>query len=709
MEVRAQNLELDLGAAVRLERLQGAAHLNGHFARVLRFVPDKGRVEVALLQTGDVKSVQALNLTRLPVLEEVAVWRDHIARADMAPAETLPAIYRLRVMPVDVEVLQKTRAGKAVNEMVKRHAEHEDVSAQGKQLVKKWRDMYQREKAKSEVSAQGSDASGATAKVAKTVSRKDEDDTRGAATSSGSHTLESQASTSLPSRSQTSKDARDLFSWSARNAPVPKSNTVADVEPILCLDDSARFLKVMHAAGSERARLAALAALDRTDSELLTGFLGAGGLSVLDTWIRAYADCRSAGLAVLAKLPVTSRDIREVRITGAMMTVIRSDANPENRQQAQVLLDKWRADNIFPNGNQEATTSRSVTSNTSRSPGVLAAAATVDGARQAQENVASAPEVKRQRLAATPSPERQSEPASGPPVQSAATRKPDVSEQPQKPIRQEPAQHQQQQRRPSQMVQKPLPRVSERLAATLPPELASLDPRIAAAIHDNPQIMDFLSKHKSVYQNLNAENVKFLVRNLENSRVQVDDADEEETEATSRTVTVSNLSPEATEQDVYDLLDGCTLSPESVTLPRESRRQRSCGVAYVVLPSREAAWRTVRDLQNHSIRGRAVQVELADSIYCSPARRRGEDGLAQPGCDGQRRVVWMQDENLWEVALFDKSESVVDFRTRLSSANESPVTQLGQLHADHGKFQDAAKREHAEERKLVRQALASQS
>ena len=47
-------------------------------------------------------------------------------------------------------------------------------------------------------------------------------------------------------------------------------------------------------------------------------------------------------------------------------------------------------------------------------------------------------------------------------------------------------------------------------------------------------------------------------------------------------VTVSNLDPDISEADIVHLLSDVGLTATRVNLPRESRRKRPCGTAFVV-------------------------------------------------------------------------------------------------------------------------------
>jgi len=70
-----------------------------------------------------------------------------------------------------------------------------------------------------------------------------------------------------------------------------------------------------------------------------------------------------------------------------------------------------------------------------------------------------------------------------------------------------------------------------------------------------------------------------------------------------------------------------------------------------------------------------------------------------------RRILWKDDEQLWEVALFDKMESVLSFSEHIANSTDDVAMQPAAPGAC-ARFQAAVRNEHAEEKKLVREALA---
>merc|ERR1712151_132727 len=74
-----------------------------------------------------------------------------------------------------------------------------------------------------------------------------------------------------------------------------------------------------------------------------------------------------------------------------------------------------------------------------------------------------------------------------------------------------------------------------------------------------------------------------------------------------------------------------------------------------------------------------------------------------------RRIAWRQDDELWEVALFDRNESVTEFVSRLQMCSPSLRPPGGGAVAgseEHSaRFQAWARSEREAERMIVREAL----
>jgi len=678
------NGRLAVGTGIRLKGLTSAAHLNGQVATVLRHIPEKNRYEVELCKDADIKSVALTNIEPLGLLDEVTLWRDELVRPDLRPSEARPILARLQVLDVTMEVLQKTKIGKVVNEVGKRHADHDGVAGTGRQLVKNWREMYQRMQALAAATPPAPSPGAPAPLPTKDVPSAPPVPERKRVV--GAIDLREQSKFTAPSRTG------QLASGEQHTPPVEPSARaqpiMPEIDPMSRAGDADRIVGLMRTASNDHVRIAILMALDRTPLSHLPAFVSAGGLALLERWIRTRDECRFACLTMLQKIPLNSQDLRDARIPSAVSDVARLDTKSDCRKKATAILETWRA------------------------TGVLATAKTSAQAGEAEApvgDVVQPPDSKRARLVETTLP-----------VASA----PDLPPAPEVPLA------------------TPQP---PGLPENCPPELAQLDPRITDMLVKNPSILNFLAKHRSVMQNLNADNLKFLTRNLRNLRSTQADSMFDEMEVAARTVMVSNLHPEATEDDISTLFDGYGVSRSEVSLPRESRKRRSCCVATVVLPTRDTALEVIRELQGVLVRGRQIRVESAAGAGGSPRmgyngdlaqQRAGGDCVVTSGVDG-RRIKWKQNEDLWRVVLFDRGESVVDFGRRLESASAiqpppapaddgaagaaaggceivavdaaSPAPETGSganAIVKHAKFQAAAKREHEEERKMVREALA---
>eukprot|EP00933_Yihiella_yeosuensis_P022928 TRINITY_DN17945_c0_g1_i1.p1 TRINITY_DN17945_c0_g1~~TRINITY_DN17945_c0_g1_i1.p1 ORF type:complete len:586 (-),score=112.90 TRINITY_DN17945_c0_g1_i1:207-1964(-) len=433
------------------------------------------------------------------------------------------------------------------------------------------------------------------------------------------------------------------------------------VKPMATGSDSLKLLEAMRQAPSDRLRLGTLRALEQSHQSCLPSFISAGGLAVLERWLRTSPDMRFACLTVMLKLPVRATDIQQARLAAAVQSVEQGDKLPDSRQKAATLLDRWASEGLIPPRKPKPVQAAPVAS---------AAAAT--GSAAAADN-------KRR---ATPEPQNQ--------VNSAGPGSADGAPEKKKPRLAEPS------REVAEGESVPL-----ELPEGCPPELRSLDPRIVQVLLKRPDILGFLQKHSSVLKNMNADGVAFLARNLRNSKDTQEDAVMLEDGAGCQ-ITVSNLSPEVTEQQIAVFIAEAGLGEaQKVSLPRESRRQRSCGVAFVVMHSREAAREAVQTLNGKTLFGNSLSVELVDGGDSSPVSQSDiPSGENRRG----RRIRWKSDDELWDVAMFDRSESVDDFKMQLQTRTAPVPAPVDQI--EHARFQAAASAERAEERKRVRDALS---
>ena len=100
------------------------------------------------------------------------------------------------------------------------------------------------------------------------------------------------------------------------------------------------------------------------------------------------------------------------------------------------------------------------------------------------------------------------------------------------------------------------------------------------------------------------------------------------------TVTVSGLHAETKEEDVRQRFHDIELEPLKVTLPRESRRQKSCGTSFVMLKSSAEAQAAVHQLNGTLIHEQPITVSFL--MTENPERKPAP------------RVKWAKDSELWE-------------------------------------------------------------
>jgi len=215
---------------------------------------------------------------------------------------------------------------------------------------------------------------------------------------------------------------------------------------------------------------------------------------------------------------------------------------------------------------------------------------------------------------------------------------------------------------------------------------------------ERPLVLDLLiNKHPAVLQKLDKDSIRFLTRQVQNSkRTLAANKAPIDVEEDGCSITMSRLHPNVTEEEIWTLMERRGFTPLEVSIPRESRRQRSSCVATITLESSDIAVNAVHKLRDTVIFGQPVIVELADRAVSSRAHQRG--------------VSWKAEDELWQVALHDPNESVAEFGRRLRSAEASSqlVPARGGV-VDSRNFQAAASREREQERQRVREALSSAS
>lgn len=213
-------------------------------------------------------------------------------------------------------------------------------------------------------------------------------------------------------------------------------------------------------------------------------------------------------------------------------------------------------------------------------------------------------------------------------------------------------------------------------------------------IQNDDVLREYLLKQKSVLKNLTPETVAFCRHHVTtNSR------SEKLMNAAGNArpaIRISGLPPDATELDLERLLHGHGFGPAEVCVAIESRFRRSCGVAFVTLPSRAAAEEAIHRLSAIAISGHQLRAEWAGRLPDKPARVG-------------KQLSWKSGEDLYQIGLFDKSESVQSFADDIQnhtmptvdSAMPEVETQEKLQHAEL--FRRATAREHAEEARHARE------
>lgn len=225
-----------------------------------------------------------------------------------------------------------------------------------------------------------------------------------------------------------------------------------------------------------------------------------------------------------------------------------------------------------------------------------------------------------------------------------------------------------------------------------PPELGAMDPQIASLLKEKPHIHEFLKKHPSVLQNISADTIAYLTTNLQKAwDTQVLKGGDS---TSGSQVTVSNLPIGATEEEVAKLFADAGLGLVQVNLPRESRNQTPCGVAWVGVSSPEVAKTAMERLNGSAVLQQKVVVDwLEDTHSAVPTP---EASLTEPA-----RLSWKSNHELWREVVFLKDESIEEFKLRMERGMSihTPKTPA------EG-FRAAAGAERVKEAAVVREALS---
>merc|ERR1712070_456258 len=110
-----------------------------------------------------------------------------------------------------------------------------------------------------------------------------------------------------------------------------------------------------------------------------------------------------------------------------------------------------------------------------------------------------------------------------------------------------------------------------------------------------------------------------------------------------------------------------------------------------VLPTAEAVHGALKELPGAWLRGREILVEPVSTL---------KDDALNADMDCRDRISWKGNQDLFQVSIYDPSESVVTFCERIEK--KAPVLQCPARAAEATcPFQAAAKREHAQEKQAL--------
>ncbi|CAE7906089.1 unnamed protein product [Symbiodinium microadriaticum] len=691
--------DFDVDVPLKIVGLKAASHLNEKACYIHKFNNNTQRYEVKLVESGQIKSVQPANLQPLSGVDEVAAWAQLLHRQDLEAHEGLVPLNRLEKLHITVEILTQTQVGKIVNEFAKRFMQS-DASMKARQLVSAWRVSFAKQKEEVEKSTPRGKAGPAAGQDQGFEKQSDGRQTRNKATWAKAFAAEKKSSEAPSAASRRAAapaasaapaqgpgpggDKSDSFSQgatgggaksAAKSGPSSKDGAFAAAVPVKKMSspqDAKGLLEAMRTASTAEARLGTLAALNQSPKHCMHQFVKDGGLEILEKWLRKNPEARYTCLLVLQRLPVALQNLQKPKLIDSVTEIFEKDEE-ENSKQAEAVLARWRSAGFLPKLPEEQPTSN----------------------RQLPGHETWAPEV----------------PGPGPAAAPAAPAAPVVPVVPLLPVAevQESGNAQ-----PTEVHAPRTPPLSELPAARpedIPPELRNLDRRIALVLMQKPHMLEFLKKHPSVFANMNVDSLAYIGRNLKNARSSLQAQDS--SDATGRTVTISNLTELTTEKDIVDFFADVQLQAEKVDLPRESRRKRPCGTAFVVLPSSEQASLAVSTLNGQLLNGKSVSVELVDgSLDDSEGEGEGGEGGEGNGADGSRgskRVRWRDDDELWQVVVFSPKETVHELQQRIEKQDFAPPSAKVAKHSTtHTASFEAARRVEAElERQHAPKALAS--
>lgn len=699
-QVYTNTMADQVGCAIRVNGLMKNPQMNGMVGVVRKYDELRGRMEIQVGLTGEHKSIKLENLSAVSLHEELSYLRDHLAEDQIDAKKATHILDRLEEMSLTVDILKRTQVGRVVNELTKRVSgpDYAGTIQKATQLVRQWRELY------------------VASSVASPFGEPENPESASAA----------------------SKDSKPTS-----NHKVPKGSGVV------------KLVEQMRVASTDATRSTVLSLVDRMSVDLLPVFLEAGGLSIMGQWLPAHAECRFALLTILDKMTATKDQLRESRVLSGIVSIAKNkEGLKENRDKARAIYRKWQAEGVIPKlpppqaptptqapsasassevpapkgappKSTSAAPARPPAKSTSATQPVpkgatlgggagatsaasqAAASSATPAAKPANPPAPSAPPARSTTPAATPAapsepaargttpaaspaapsapPARSTTPAASSaasPVPSAGSTTPPASTA--APSAAPPA------RRPAPAI-RGTPVKRQRL--DFKSELARLDQRVAEKILGSPLLLEFMQKHQNVLRSMNADTVRFLMRNMNRADSELVPENGASGPVADRTVMLSSLDDNVTEADVIALLKRCSLKHDELILPRESRKRRTVGVCYVIFSTAAEAERAVMELKGQEItENHIVKAELQNDPELAVLD-------VEPDNDARPRVKWKNDDELWEAAVFEKSESTDDFRRSqagpvVSSSPRSTSTQ-------QTFFKNAVMREYAEEKQNI--------
>ena len=472
--------DFDVDVPLKIVGLKAASHLNEKTCYIHKFNNETQRYEVKLVESNQIKSVQPANLQPLSGVDEVAAWAQLLQRQDLVAQEGLVPLNRLEKLQITIEILTQTNVGKIVNDFAKRFIQS-DASVKARQLVSTWRVNFakQKEEVEKSASGKGQGQAGQSGHRRKLPTRPRDSKAKPTSTSANTSAAPVAAPAAAPAGPSGAAGAKDGATASA-SVPVP-------VKKMSCPQDAKGLLEAMRAANTAEARLATLAALDQSPKHCMRQFVDDGGLEILDLWLRKNPEARYTCLLVLQRLPVALHSLQKSKLITSVTGIFDQEVEKENSKQAEALLARWRSAGFLPKLPEECATPKG------RLPGT-----------EAEPAAPAAPAAPVPLLPVTVRPETKESQDSEPAREVPAPRTPPLSELPAA--------------RPE----------------SIPPELRNLDPRIALVLMENPDMLQFLKKHPSVFANMNADSLAYIGRNLKNARSSLQAQDS--SDATGRTV-----------------------------------------------------------------------------------------------------------------------------------------------------------------------------